>query len=185
MNLTQLRYFVRVAEMGSFSKAAIELDVAQPALSRQVRLLETDLRATDARGRLTAADHSDQPQRSRHRDEHDEETIPHRGRLRPCLRHSSCNSPSRATPGMSRRRSAIRRARWTPSGCASITQHSQISRHAEICDRNARRSYCNAAVTHKRTKRTSGMIRPARTPSSGTSPQVDRPCDVGHIDRKP
>ena len=43
MNLTQLRYFVRVAEMGSFSKAAIELDVAQPALSRQVRLLETDL----------------------------------------------------------------------------------------------------------------------------------------------
>ncbi|WP_374365015.1 LysR family transcriptional regulator [Piscinibacter sp.] len=46
MNLTQLRYFIRVAEMGSFSKAAIELDVAQPALSRQVRLLETDLRVT-------------------------------------------------------------------------------------------------------------------------------------------
>ena len=46
MNLTQLRYFVRVAEMGSFSKAAIVLDVAQPALSRQVRLLETDLRVT-------------------------------------------------------------------------------------------------------------------------------------------
>jgi LysR family nitrogen assimilation transcriptional regulator len=43
MNLTQLRSFVRVAEMGSFSKAAIELGVAQPALSRQVRLLETDL----------------------------------------------------------------------------------------------------------------------------------------------
>jgi LysR family nitrogen assimilation transcriptional regulator len=46
MNLTQLRYFIRVAEMGSFSKAAIELDVAQPALSRQVRLLETDLHVT-------------------------------------------------------------------------------------------------------------------------------------------
>jgi LysR family transcriptional regulator, nitrogen assimilation regulatory protein len=46
MNLTQLRTFVRVAEMGSFSKAAIELDTAQPALSRQVRLLETDLRVT-------------------------------------------------------------------------------------------------------------------------------------------
>lgn len=46
MNLVQLRYFVRVAEMGSFSKAAIELDVAQPALSRQVRLLETDLHVT-------------------------------------------------------------------------------------------------------------------------------------------
>jgi len=46
MNLTQLTYFIRVAEMGSFSKAAIVLDVAQPALSRQVRLLETDLRTT-------------------------------------------------------------------------------------------------------------------------------------------
>ena len=46
MNLTQLSSFVRVAEMGSFSKAAIELDVPQPALSRQVRLLETDLRVT-------------------------------------------------------------------------------------------------------------------------------------------
>ena len=44
MNLKQLEYFVRVAELGSFSKAARILDVAQPALSRQVRLLETDLR---------------------------------------------------------------------------------------------------------------------------------------------
>jgi LysR family nitrogen assimilation transcriptional regulator len=44
MNFQQLRSFVRVADMGSFSKAAIELGVAQPALSRQVRLLETDLR---------------------------------------------------------------------------------------------------------------------------------------------
>ena len=46
MNFKQLEYFVHVAELGSFSKAAIELDVAQPALSRQVRLLETDLRVT-------------------------------------------------------------------------------------------------------------------------------------------
>ncbi|MGH8796062.1 MAG: LysR family transcriptional regulator [Caldimonas sp.] len=46
MNLTQLTYFIRVAEMGSFSKAALVLDIAQPALSRQVRLLETDLRTT-------------------------------------------------------------------------------------------------------------------------------------------
>ncbi|HEX7439863.1 MAG TPA: LysR substrate-binding domain-containing protein [Caldimonas sp.] len=46
MNLTQLTYFIRVAERGSFSKAAIVLDVTQPALSRQVRLLETDLRTT-------------------------------------------------------------------------------------------------------------------------------------------
>lgn len=45
MNLKQLEYFVRVAELGSFSKAALILNVAQPALSRQVRLLETDLRA--------------------------------------------------------------------------------------------------------------------------------------------
>lgn len=45
MNLKQLEYFVRVAEMGSFSKAALILNIAQPALSRQVRLLETDLHA--------------------------------------------------------------------------------------------------------------------------------------------
>jgi LysR family nitrogen assimilation transcriptional regulator len=46
MNLRQLESFVRVAELGSFSKAARVLDIAQPALSRQVRLLETDLRET-------------------------------------------------------------------------------------------------------------------------------------------
>ena len=46
MNLKQLEYFVNVAELGSFSKAAIILNIAQPALSRQVRLLETDLRVT-------------------------------------------------------------------------------------------------------------------------------------------
>ena len=46
MNLKQLEYFVAVAELGSFSKAAVILNVAQPALSRQVRLLEADLRAT-------------------------------------------------------------------------------------------------------------------------------------------
>ena len=43
MNLKQLDYFVHVAELGSFSKAALVLDIAQPALSRQVRALETDL----------------------------------------------------------------------------------------------------------------------------------------------
>ena len=46
MNLRQLEYFVRVAELGSFSKAALILNIAQPALSRQVRLLETDLHVT-------------------------------------------------------------------------------------------------------------------------------------------
>ena len=43
MNLKQLEYFVRVAELGSFSRAAPVLDVAQPVLSRQLRLLETEL----------------------------------------------------------------------------------------------------------------------------------------------
>ncbi len=46
MNLKQLEYFVAVAELGSFSKAAVILNIAQPALSRQVRLLETDLHVT-------------------------------------------------------------------------------------------------------------------------------------------
>jgi LysR family nitrogen assimilation transcriptional regulator len=44
MNLKQLDYFVHVAELGSFSKAANVLQIAQPALSRQVRGLETELR---------------------------------------------------------------------------------------------------------------------------------------------
>jgi LysR family nitrogen assimilation transcriptional regulator len=44
MNLKQLEYFVSVAELGSFSKAARALNIAQPALSRQVRALESDLR---------------------------------------------------------------------------------------------------------------------------------------------
>jgi len=46
VNLKQLEYFVRVAELGSFSKASLILNIAQPALSRQVRLLETDLHVT-------------------------------------------------------------------------------------------------------------------------------------------
>jgi LysR family nitrogen assimilation transcriptional regulator len=44
MDLKQLEYFVRVAELGSFTRAAQALNVAQPALSRQVRLLEVELR---------------------------------------------------------------------------------------------------------------------------------------------
>ena len=46
MNLRQLEYFVHVAELGSFSKAGLVLGIAQPALSRQVRALEIDLRET-------------------------------------------------------------------------------------------------------------------------------------------
>jgi LysR family nitrogen assimilation transcriptional regulator len=44
MDLRQLEYFVHVADARSFSKAAQILSVAQPALSRQVRGLEVELR---------------------------------------------------------------------------------------------------------------------------------------------
>jgi LysR family nitrogen assimilation transcriptional regulator len=44
MDLKQLEYFVRVAELGSFTRASIALGIAQPALSRQIRLLEVELR---------------------------------------------------------------------------------------------------------------------------------------------
>lgn len=43
MNLTQLKYFAAIARNRSFSRAASELHVAQPALSRHVRDLETEL----------------------------------------------------------------------------------------------------------------------------------------------
>lgn len=43
MDLKRLEYFVHVAELGSFTRAAALLSVAQPALSRQVRLLEIEL----------------------------------------------------------------------------------------------------------------------------------------------
>jgi len=45
MDVAQLRTLLCVAELGSLSKAAERLRVAQPALSRQVRLLEEELRA--------------------------------------------------------------------------------------------------------------------------------------------
>ncbi|MDR0478900.1 MAG: LysR family transcriptional regulator [Burkholderiaceae bacterium] len=44
MDLKQIEYFVRIAELGSFTRASIALDIAQPALSRQVRQLEVELR---------------------------------------------------------------------------------------------------------------------------------------------
>ena len=60
MDLKQLQYFVQVAELGGFTRAASVLRVAQPALSRQVRSLEVELRQRlfDRNGRgvtLTAA----------------------------------------------------------------------------------------------------------------------------------
>ncbi|MEJ8837214.1 LysR family transcriptional regulator [Ramlibacter sp. AN1133] len=43
MELRQLRYFVRIVESGSMSRAAIELEVVQSALSQQVARLEGEL----------------------------------------------------------------------------------------------------------------------------------------------
>jgi len=43
MELKQLEYFVQVAQIGSFTRAAIMLSVAQPALSKQIRRLEVEL----------------------------------------------------------------------------------------------------------------------------------------------
>jgi len=44
LDLKQLKYFIHVAEFGSFTKAANHLDIAQSMLSRQIRRLEVDLR---------------------------------------------------------------------------------------------------------------------------------------------
>ena len=46
MDVRQLDYFAHVADAGSFSRAARLLSVAQPALSRQIRALEVELRQT-------------------------------------------------------------------------------------------------------------------------------------------
>lgn len=44
MDLKQIESFVRVAELGSFTRAATALGIPQPLLSRHVRLLEVELR---------------------------------------------------------------------------------------------------------------------------------------------
>src|SRR4051812_2655279 len=43
MNLTQLRYFVSVAHRKSLSAAAVEMNISQPAITRQLKLLEAEL----------------------------------------------------------------------------------------------------------------------------------------------
>lgn len=43
MNTKQLRYFVAIAESGSFNRAAERLYIAQPAIGLQIRLLEEQL----------------------------------------------------------------------------------------------------------------------------------------------
>lgn len=56
MNLEQLRSFVEVARSGHFTRAAAQLHLAQPSLSRQISALESDLGAMlfhRARGNIT------------------------------------------------------------------------------------------------------------------------------------
>lgn len=46
MELKQLKYFIHVAELGSVTRAATILSVPQPAISREIRQLEVELRQT-------------------------------------------------------------------------------------------------------------------------------------------
>ena len=46
MDLKQLEYFVKVAELESFTRASALIGITQPSLSRQIRLLEVELRQT-------------------------------------------------------------------------------------------------------------------------------------------
>ena len=43
MNLRTLRYFIAIADAGSLTAAAAAIPLAQPALTRQMRELETEM----------------------------------------------------------------------------------------------------------------------------------------------
>lgn len=43
MNLDYLRYFVKLAELRHYTKAAEQLRITQPSLSHAIRLLEDEL----------------------------------------------------------------------------------------------------------------------------------------------
>src|ERR1035437_2066183 len=46
MEFRQLRYFIAIADQGSFSHAANRLHVSQPVLSRQIQNVENELEVT-------------------------------------------------------------------------------------------------------------------------------------------
>lgn len=59
MELAQLKYFVTIAELGSFTGAAEQLHLSQPALSYQMKHLEEELgtKLFDRKGRKTSLTH--------------------------------------------------------------------------------------------------------------------------------
>ena len=49
MTETQLEYFTRIVELGSFSEAALELDISQSSISKQIMQLEDELQRSEER----------------------------------------------------------------------------------------------------------------------------------------